>query len=56
MTDNEREICAINAAARARGMSYGHFVVISTAEELAEITAPLREPKPKKKGKAKCSA
>ena len=39
MTDNELEIVAINAAARARGLSYGQLVTRSTAQELTEIVA-----------------
>lgn len=39
-----RAILAINAAARAKGMSYGHFVVISTAAELREIVGRFRGP------------
>lgn len=38
MTDNELDILKINAAARARGLSYGKFVSMSTAEELEQIT------------------
>lgn len=34
MTPNEKAIIAINAAARAKEMSYGHFVARATAEEL----------------------
>ncbi len=48
MSDNERAICAINGAARAKGMSYGHFVVISTKAELEEIVFRFRSAEPKK--------
>lgn len=49
MSDNERAICAINGAARAKGMSYGHFVVISTKAELEEIVSRYRTEEKKKK-------
>ncbi len=49
MSDNERAICAINGAARAKGMSYGHFVVISTKAELEEIVSRSRTEEKKKK-------
>ena len=37
-----REILAINAAARAKGLSYGQFVVRSRAAALQEIVARFR--------------
>ena len=37
-----RAILAINAAARAKGLSYGQFVVRSRATELTEIVARFR--------------
>lgn len=49
MSENMRAICAINAAARAKGMSYGHFVVITPAAELKEIVSRFRAPEKKKK-------
>jgi len=51
VSENERAICAINGAARAKGMSYGHFVVISTAAELREIVGRFRGPEKKKRKK-----
>ena len=36
MSENEKEIIAINGAARERGMSYGQFVSRATEEELRE--------------------
>ncbi len=51
MSENERAICAINGAAREKGMSYGHFVVISTAAELREIVGRFRGPEKKKRKK-----
>ena len=39
MSENMRAILAINAAARAKGLSYGQFVVRSRAAELWEIVA-----------------
>lgn len=36
MSESEREIVAINGAARERGMSYGQFVSRATADELRE--------------------
>lgn len=53
MTDNEKAICAINAAARARGMSYGLFIVRSTKEELEEITGSFRTTEKKRKRQKK---
>lgn len=53
MTENERAICAINGAARAKGMSYGHFVVISTEAELREIVGRFRGPETPTRGKRK---
>lgn len=49
MSDNERAICAINGAARARGLSYGQFVSRSTAAELEEIVSRSRTEEKKKK-------
>ena len=37
MSDNMREILAINAAARATGQSYGHYVATHTRAELVEV-------------------
>lgn len=37
-----RAILAINAAARAKGLSYGQFAVRSRAAELKEIVARFR--------------
>ena len=51
MSENMRAILAINEAAREKGMSYGHFVVISTAEELREIAGRFRGPEKKKRKK-----
>lgn len=51
MTDNELDILKINAAARARGLSYGKFVSMSTAEELEKITGRRIVILPKKDGK-----
>jgi ribosomal protein L20 len=51
MTESEKAIIAINAAAREKGMSYGHFVVISTAAELQEIVGRFRGPEKKKRKK-----
>lgn len=48
-----RAILAINAAARAKGMSYGHFVVISTRAELTEIVGRFRGPEKPARGKRK---
>ena len=36
MTEKEKEIVAINAAAREKGMNYGYFVFRATKEELEE--------------------
>lgn len=36
MSDNEKEIIAINGAARERGLSYGQFVSRASEEELRE--------------------
>lgn len=36
MSESEKEIVAINGAAREREMSYGQFVSRATAEELRE--------------------
>lgn len=36
MSENEREIIAINGAAREKGMSYGQFVSRATKAELTE--------------------
>ena len=36
MTISEKEIIAINGAARERGLSYGKFVSRATEEELRE--------------------
>ena len=48
MTDNEKDIVAINIAARKKGMYYGQFVSRASRKELQ---AAIREnrPKPKKK-------
>lgn len=53
MTDNEKAICAINAAARAKGMSYGLFTVRSTKAELEEIVGRFRGPEKKRKQQKK---
>ena len=53
MSENMRAILAINAAARAKGMSYGHFVVISTAAELTEIVAGFLGPEKPTRGRRK---
>ena len=50
MTDNELDIIKINAAARARGLSYGQIVSRSTAAELDKITGRRYVP-PVKEGK-----
>ena len=47
MSENMRAILAINAAARAAGMRYGHFLVRKTKVELAEIVAAFKGPKKK---------
>ena len=36
MSENEKEIVAINGAARERGLSYGQFVSRASEEELRE--------------------
>lgn len=36
MTENEKEIVAINGEARAREMSYGQFVARASKEEIRE--------------------
>jgi len=36
MTESEKEIVAINEAARAKGMNYGYFVFRATKEEIEE--------------------
>ena len=36
MSENEKEIIAINGAARAQGISYGQFVSRATEEEIRE--------------------
>ena len=36
MSESEKEIIAINSAAREKGMSYGQFVSRATTEELRE--------------------
>ena len=53
MTDNEKAICAVNAAARAKGMSYGLFIVRSTKEELEELTGRGRTTEKKRKRQKK---
>jgi hypothetical protein len=53
MTDNERAILAINAAARAAGQSYGHFVVTHTRAELVEVIYKFLGPVTAAKGKRK---
>lgn len=42
-----RAILAINAAARAKGMSYGHYVATHTRAELEEVVAAFKGPKKK---------
>lgn len=37
MSENMRAILAINAAARAAGQSYGHYVAMHTRAELEEV-------------------
>ena len=53
VSENMRAILAINAAARAAGQSYGHFVVISTREELREIVAGFLGPEKPARGRRK---
>ena len=48
MTEREREIIAINGAARERGLSYGQFVSRATTEELREA---IRKHRPREKRK-----
>ena len=50
MSENEKEIIAINGAARAQGMSYGQFVSRATEEEIREAIVK-HWPREKKKGK-----
>ena len=54
MSETEKEIVAINGAARETGMSYGQFVSRATADELREA---IRKHWPKeKKRKAPAAA
>ena len=48
MTESEMAICALNAEARKRGLSYGQLLVRINAEELKKI---IREYKPQGKKK-----
>lgn len=52
MTENERAIMAINAAARAEGRSYGQFVALHSAEELRAVIAGWKPPQKEKKAKS----
>lgn len=53
MSDNMREILAINAAARDAGQSYGHFVVTHTRSELETVIYKFLGPVTAAKGKRK---
>ena len=53
MTETEKEIVAINAAARKRGLSYGQFVAQATAAELMKATGKKPPKKTEKEKKQK---
>lgn len=53
MSDNMREILAINEAAKAAGQSYGHYVVTHTRAELEEVVYRFLGPQLTAKGKRK---
>lgn len=53
MSENMRAILAINAAARAKGMSYGHYVAKHTRAELEEVVYRFLGPQLPAKGKRK---
>lgn len=53
VSENMRAILAINAAARAAGQSYGHYVVTHTRAELREIVGRFQGPETPTKGKRK---
>lgn len=53
MSENMRAILAINAAARAVGKSYGHYVVTHTRAELEGVVSRFLGPETPTKGKRK---